>query len=179
VAKKKSQVRQKPNSNETPIKVLKEATCSTLSGSDKAQLTYQILSNDAGDIYIKVTGNKGGGFWASENTPYAAIAALIANSDSDERLTAWSLKGLFVGKSSNSPGYLLSVLRAEALVEPLPGKKRQHVACDPADFLANVQRLKAGGGPLKKPARKSKAKPTPKAKAKSPRKSPATKRKAK
>lgn len=189
MAKKKSPAtKQKPNNIEPPIQVLKEATCSTLSGTDKAQLTYQILSDDAGNIYIKVTGNTGGGFWASENTPYAAINELISNIGEDEKLTAWNLQKLFVGKSSNSPGYLLGVLRAIGLVEPLPGKKRLHVACDPAAFLADVQRLKAGGGmPTKKPARRPKAKaetsaktkPSPKAKAKSLRKSPAITRKAK
>ena len=84
--KKSTATKSNPKTPNNPVQVLKEATCSTLSGTDTAQLTYQILSDDAGDIYIKVTGNKGGGFWASENTPYAAIDDLIANIGGDESL---------------------------------------------------------------------------------------------
>ena len=168
-----------PKTPENPVQVLKEATCPTLSGADKTQLTYQILSDDAGDIYIKVTGNKGGGFWASENTPYAAIDDLIANIGGDESLTAWALRPLFVGKSSNSPGYLLSVLRAEGLVKPLPGKKRLHIACDPAVFLADVQELMKGAGKAVKKKTAAKANTATRPSAKTPRKSPATSRKGK
>jgi hypothetical protein len=177
-------VKKKATTNDNPestIQVLKEAQCSTLSGTDETQLTYQILSDQAGEIYLKVTGNKGGGFWASENTPYTAIADLLRDADSESGFSAWTLLPLFSGKSSNSPGYLLSLLRKENLVEPLPGKRRLHRACDPAPFLAQIIELSGGSSAKGRPQTKAKAKTKAKAPAKRPstrKKSPARSKKA-
>jgi hypothetical protein len=76
------------------------------------------------------------------------------------------------GKSANTPGFLVAVLCAEGILEPMGDKKRVHQACDPAAFLNSLEELQPATG--KKPATKAKAsakaksKAAPKAKAKSP-----------
>jgi hypothetical protein len=88
-----------------------------------------------------------------------------------------TFRKIFRGKSANTPGFLIAVLCAEGLLEPMPDKKRVHQACDPTTFIASVEELKEEAGITsgKKPAAKAmpKVKTVPKAKAKSPRKATA------
>ena len=53
-----------------------------------------------------------------------------------------TLRPLFQGKSVNTPAFLLAALSAEKLLEPMPKKKRCHVACDDSSFLAAIEHLK-------------------------------------
>jgi hypothetical protein len=93
-----------------------------------------------------------------------------------------TFRKIFRGKSANTPGFLIAVLCAEGIIEPMGDKKRVHQACDPATFLASVEALRKDGGKSysntasKKPAAKATskvpAKATPKAKAKAAKASP-------
>jgi hypothetical protein len=53
------------NTEDNPnMKVLKTATCKTLSG--KSTLTYQIGCNSEEEIHLRITKNSGGGFFTDE-----------------------------------------------------------------------------------------------------------------
>ena len=65
MATKKLQATKKiPETPKNPLQILREANCKTLEGS--ATLTYQISQDDAGDIYFKISGSTGGGFYSAE-----------------------------------------------------------------------------------------------------------------
>ena len=49
---------------DTPMKVLKTATCPTLSG--KSRLTYQIGINPDSIVHLRISKNDGGGFFSDE-----------------------------------------------------------------------------------------------------------------
>jgi hypothetical protein len=178
--------------NENPIQILKEATCPTSSG--KSTLTYQVGKDKSGAIYLKVFGNDGGGFWSPEWVAYTSVAQSISDWPNDQGITSMAFRKVFRGKSANTPGFLVAVLCAEKILEPVGDKKRVHQACDPATFLASLEEPPQATG--KKPATKAKtpakakSKAAPKTKAKSPatgnaktaktpRKSPAASRKGK
>ena len=62
---KKSQAKKtNPESPETPIQVIKEATCKSLEGS--ATLHYLVGTTKAGEIQFKIDKNSGGGFFSNE-----------------------------------------------------------------------------------------------------------------
>jgi hypothetical protein len=97
-----------------------------------------------------------------------------------------TFRKIFRGKSANTPGFLIAILCALGLLEPMSGKSRVHQACDPSTFLDSVKALQGGATTSgKKPAAKAKAKPkakaktAPKAKAKTPRKTASASRKGK
>jgi hypothetical protein len=160
---------------ENPHQVLKEGTCPTSSG--KSNLGYQIGVDDSGAIQLRVSSNDGGGFFSNEWISYPDIQAAIEAWPKDQGITSITFRKIFRGKSANTPGFLIAVLCAEGLLEPMPDKKRVHQACDPASFLASVEELKQEAGITsgKKPAAKAKpkVKTVPKPKAKSPRKATA------
>ena len=60
------------------------------------------------------------------------------------QVTAWTLRraGVCKGKSANTPGFLLAVLKAEGLVEAVEGGHRK---ADPGPFLAAMEALVAAG----------------------------------
>jgi hypothetical protein len=155
---------------ETSIKVVKEAACPT--STAKSNLSYEIGGDDSGAIYLKVAGNDGGGFFSNEWVSFNDIQAALAEWPEDQGVTSMAFRKIFRGKSANTPGFLVAVLCAEGLLEPMPKKQRVHQACDPANFLASVEELRKEAGittskkPAAKPKAKTKASPKAKAKAK-------------
>ena len=150
------------------IRILKETTCPTSSG--KSTLTYQVGKDEADAIYLKISGNDGGGFWSAEWVPYTSVAQAISEWPTDQGITSMTFRKIFRGKSANTPGFLIAVLCDLGLLEPMGDKKRVHQACNPAPFLASPGDQQPAPG--KKPSTKAKApakaksKATPKAKAK-------------
>ncbi len=105
-------------------------------------------------LLIRVTTCTGGGFFSKEWVSLSAIRSALQKSKS---ATAILLFPLFKGKSVNTPGYLLAALRAEKLIQPLPGKTRIHELCP--DWDDRVASLLSGDSGKLKPAAKSTAKP--------------------
>ena len=166
-AKKSQPKKTNPESPNNPIHVIKEAKCKSLEGS--ATLHYLVGTNEAGEIQFKIDKNSGGGFFSNEWVAFAAIQKAFTNWPADTPINSMALRPLFKGKSVNTPSFMLAVLTAEGLLEPMPKRKRVHRACDPAEFLASLDTPHQGGrvAKPKKPAAKSKAKSKVKAKAQS------------
>ena len=153
------------------MRVLATGTCDTLTGNSR--LTYHIGVSPDSEIYIRVHGNTGGGFFSQEWISLQDILTALRERPAGKAITSILLNPLFRGKSVNTPGFLLAVLLKEKLVRSLQGKSRRHELADPSVFMDKVEKLLAGGGdaegksvvkparsaPRKKtmPARKSKA----------------------
>ena len=120
------------------LRVLKQSTCPSLSGA--STLTYEIGADANGALYFRITGNSGGGLFGKEWVAWSAIEPALA----DSPITAGSLKraGVCTGKSANTPGFLLAVLKAEGLVTSLG--QGGHTSADPAAWLAEMQALVQG-----------------------------------
>ena len=157
------------------IQILKEATCPTSSG--KSTLTYQVGKDESDAIFLKISGNDGGGFWSAEWVALADIQSAIKAWPEDQGITSMAFRKIFRGKSANTPGFLVAVLCDLGLLEPMGDRKRVHQACDPAAFLASLEEQSqvAGKQPgtRAKTQAKTKSKAAPKAKSKTPAKAAA------
>ena len=71
---------------DTSMRVLKTATCKTISG--KSTLTYQISVNQDDAIYIRITGNDGGGFHSSENVAFEDIQEALKDDNEGAAITS-------------------------------------------------------------------------------------------
>ena len=100
--------------NETPARILKVSTCSTLSG--RSELTYHLGSTTDGEIQFRIVSNSGNGQFNSDWVALTAIEKLLSQHPLDEPMTSRTMQPLFRGKSSNSPAFLFAVLKAEGLV---------------------------------------------------------------
>jgi hypothetical protein len=168
----------KDKSEDETMKVLATGTCDTLTGSSK--LTYHIGVSPESEIYIRVHGNTGGGFFSQEWISLRDILTALRKKPAGKPITSILLNPLFRGKSTNTPGFLLAVLLHEKLVRSLQGKLRRHDLADTSVFTAKVEKLLKSGaeGGVKtegKPARKAPIKKSTSAsKRKKPTADPAT-----
>ncbi len=129
----------------TPLRIIKIASCPTCSG--KTKLTYHFGCNLENQVYIRIVENSGGGFFSEE---WVSIeATLTALDKAPHPITAVPFISLFKGKSVNTPGFLLAVLKHEGLVKLLEGKVRGYEKLPTETFMAEVHKLIASDIDLK------------------------------
>ena len=149
--------KKKPDSTHPTITTIKKATCKTL--SSKSTLTYRIGIDKASTVHWQVLANSGNGYFSDEWLKFEDIQKALTAWAKDFPITSMALKTLFQGKSVNTPSFLLATLVKEGILEPVPDSKRHYRLCDPAGFLAAVEKLKAAH------SKPGKAKPRAKRKA--------------
>jgi len=151
-----------PAVSKTTSRVLKIATCPSLSG--KSTLTYHIGFSAESEIQFRVVANTNIGFFSPEWVAMRTIQNVFDEVPLEKTITSFLLHALFRGKSVNTPAFLFAVLMNEGLVKPAKDKQRQYERIDPKGFLLEVKVLIASGVDLKwdEPAKRKKvdAKPT-------------------
>ena len=134
--KKAANTAKKEKPEDIKLQILQTTKCQTV--SNKSTLNYQIGVDDKNEVYIRVNGNTGGGYFSNEWVSLDNITSILGDV-SGEHITSINLIPLFKGKSVNTPGYLLAVLLKEGLLAPFEeGKKRQYVLSGADKFLAKV-----------------------------------------
>ncbi len=161
----KAKAESSKDNTENPIKVLKADTCPTSSG--KSNLRYEVGIDESDSIHVKISSNDGGGMFSPEWVSFQDIQTALKEWPEGQGVTSMTFRKIIRGKSANTPGFLVAVLCAEGIIEPMGEKKRVHQACDPAAFLASVEALQGT------PSKISKTKEAPKTKAKTPAKATA------
>ena len=127
------------------IRILKIASCPTSSG--KATLTYHIGSTTDKDIQFRVVANTGGGLFSPEWISLSAIQPAFEQAPFP--LTSFPLINLYQGKSTNTPAFLMAVLKNERLVRNLEGKIRGYEILDSKAFIDEMNALMASDVDLK------------------------------
>lgn len=134
---------------ELPIEVICTGECLSLSG--RSTLTFVIgRHTDDGTLCLALTRNSGGGMFAEDWCNAAEIERIAL---AEPQLKAKHFNELFPGRSTNSGGFLLSVLKALGLVrnqeetprfhECVPGATFQSVT---AGYMAQAQAVKPESG---------------------------------
>lgn len=152
------------------IRILKIATCSTL--SESAVLTYHIGATSEGEIFFRVWKNTGAGYFSAEWISINAIKQASDTVAADKPITSWILNPLFVGRSANNPSFLFAVLLAEGFVQHSEIDIRCYDRIDPTRFITEIDELIKSGVSLD-PEGKPKKLPKKKV-AESPSSSPST-----
>lgn len=124
---------------EDNVRVLKTATCPSLSG--KSKLTYDIGCKADSQIMVRVHGNSGEGFFNKDWVGLAGLSQLLAKLPVGKAITSATFKPVLRGKSTNTAGFLLAVLKHEGLVRALKDKSRTYELLDAKEFMARVQEL--------------------------------------
>ncbi|MER2513539.1 MAG: hypothetical protein ABTQ25_14165 [Nitrosomonas ureae] len=129
----------KPVTTESDIRILKVATCPSLSG--KSTLTYQIGCTAESDIHFRIVANTGGGFFSKEWIALNAILQAFEKKATDKSIVSLLLYPLFQGKSLNTPAFLLAALKQEGLVIPLDENPKHYTQLPSDAFMAEVEKL--------------------------------------
>lgn len=126
--------------NEPAVRILKVGTCPSLSG--KSTLTYHIGCTSDGEIQFRVFTNSSAGYFSNEWIAMKSIQQVSNKIPVDKPITSFLLLDpVYVGRSQNSPGFLLAVLKNEGLVVPADGNERCYLRIDPSKFMAEVKKL--------------------------------------
>jgi len=155
----------KPVPAEPSLRILKIGRCPTVSG--KSTLTYHVACTPESVIKLRLYGNSGNGFLNQDWIPWTAIQARLEPQLGATSFTSQVLHSLFDGKSLNSPGFLMAVLKAEGVVRVSTVKRRCYEPVKDSGFLAGIERLMASSVDLdidaeSKPGAKPAAKSRPK-----------------
>ena len=129
----------------TTMRILKVATCPSSSG--KTTLTYHIGCTSDKDIQFRVIANTGGGLFSPEWISLSAIQPAFEQAPFP--LTSFPLIKLYQGKSTNTPAFLMAVLKNEGLVRNLEGKIRGYEILDSKAFIDEMNALMASDVDLK------------------------------
>lgn len=140
------------------VRILKIGTCPNL--SESAKLGYMIGCTPGSKIQLRVHSNSGSGYFSREWVSLDAAFKALDKCPKDKPLNAYWLGPLFVGKSINTPSFLMAVLLAEGLVKKVD---RNYERTDPASFVGEVKKLIASGVDLKVDDEPTKKAATPKA----------------
>ncbi len=130
----------RPSNPDNSITVIKTAHCPSLSG--KSSLTYQLgfKPTEKGDpaLFFRIQSNTGNGYFSDNWVPATDLHEAIEQAPGNGLLCATSLVGLFKGKSINTSGFLLAVLKHEQLIDKSPRSKRYYERCNSDRFTAEV-----------------------------------------
>lgn len=126
---------------ESAIRVIKSDTCPSLSG--RSTLTYHVGASPESVISIRVFANSGGGFFNRDWVEFKTLQQVLEKRTGANPVTSSAFGELFPGKSVNTTGFLLAVLKHIALVKPLPDKPRCYEFVDPGPWLAEMEALMA------------------------------------
>lgn len=125
------------------ILALKTAECPSL--SSRSTLTYNIGADieDTAleELYFQISHNTGKGLFNKDWIPVSAIREVFEAIPETAAVTSISLNAIFSGKSTNSSGFLLAILKAEGLVIALEGKRRNYQRTTSEAFLAQMKQL--------------------------------------
>ena len=122
-----------------PMRVLKIAPCSSLSG--RSVLTYHVGCTAEGDIHLRVTQNSSSGVFDANWVPLAVIKRLILDHPAEKPMSARVLSTVYAGRSSNSCGFLFGCCLAEGLVKPGAEKDSGYVIGDIDAFKQAITAL--------------------------------------
>ena len=123
---------QKPDSSFNTLKV---DSCPSLTG--KSTLTYHIGCNAESVILLRINANTGGGYFSKEWISFGVIQQALEKQT--KPFTSMLLKPLFNGKSSNTPAFLLAVLKHLDVIKS--SEKRGYECGDTNAFVEEVKAL--------------------------------------
>lgn len=111
------------------------------------EILYQVLTDDSHqEVYLRISGNQGGGFVSDEAVSVHALVRCITSLESGEVLRSGAFKPAFSGRSSNNSGFISAVLLAEGLLGR--DAERPHLLIDNARWSDWVAMQLAVGGDL-------------------------------
>ncbi len=116
---------------------LKAASAKKIGKLSVGSIHYQILSDKAKvNLFIRVTGNDGGGYFSQELVSMQEIERCLKSRSNTDPFPSKVLMDVFVGRSANNAGFLAAILRAEGILSAAPDTETQHI------FLGDMAKFK-------------------------------------
>ena len=142
-----------PTPGADPITEIFSGECPSVSG--RSILTYAIgRHNESGELHLRIVDNSGKGMWFNGWAAAKDIDSIVSGAT---ELTAKSFHALHPGKSINTGGFVMAVLRDLSLIRANEENTRLHEHV-PATTLEKVVMLRMGKSIEPAPAKPAKRK---------------------
>lgn len=110
------------------INIIKQASALKLSPKNPGTIQYEIgQSPDSQSLFLRISDNDSGGYFSREWIAVSEIRAVLISLEEDRPFKSTVTRDLFQGGSSNNPGFLCAVLRAEGVLTPAPDSLYLHM----------------------------------------------------
>jgi hypothetical protein len=133
------------------ITAAKTGTCPSLSG--KSKLTYEFGLDDKSAWHVRIAKSSGTGYFSKDWIPMEHVQRVLAKNGA-KPISCHTLGPIFKGRSVNTPGFVLAVLKQVGLVQTSPDNPRNYQLLDGQAFFGE---LEAAAGTTKPLSHKKKA----------------------
>lgn len=113
------------------------SNCPSLSG--KSKLTYEVGADPAKGLHARITKNTGSGWFSKNWVALQDVHELLTREGPP--ITFGTLLPLYAGRSVNTAGFLLAVLRHEGLVQPMADRPRCYERREAKAFFEEIESL--------------------------------------
>ncbi|MBV1774350.1 hypothetical protein KSF73_01340 [Burkholderiaceae bacterium DAT-1] len=101
--------------------LIKEAQAKKLRSKSKGMLSYQLLIEpDRSNLWIRITGNEGRGYFNDHPMSCQSISSLISTQNQEKGFSAKLLNSITSGRSTNNAYFLAAILINEGVIKPDP-----------------------------------------------------------
>lgn len=133
----------KSKSEQPELRILKISNCASLSG--RSILTYHIgcdeKETDPSGIFFRIYENSGKGLFSDDWVSIQQIRETFGMGSPEAIITSTLMNSIFGGKSVNTAGFLIAVLKEEGVISVAEDKRRRYEECDPAKFSEGMAAL--------------------------------------
>lgn len=106
---------------------LRSGSAAKLGQRAEGQVHFELLTDHQNrDLFIRLSGNDGGGYFSREAVPFARVRAVVAEFEDQQAFPSKVFRESFIGRSSNNAGFLACICRAQGLITSVPGNTHLH-----------------------------------------------------
>ncbi len=124
---------------ENEFRVLKSVECDSLSGMSR--LTYEFGVRGDSEIVMRIVGNTGSGMFSDDWVSANEVLNILRVPLYQESISSVAFRPLYLGKSVNTPSFLMAALRNEEVIAVHPTLKRGYQVIAVSAFEERVQGL--------------------------------------
>lgn len=125
---------------EEQIRVLKTASCVTVSGRSKIE--YTIGCDHSKTIYLRIAGNTGRGIFSRAWIPITQFVPFLTK---EEVVTAKMMRSAFDGMSVNTLGFIIAALIREGFLKGSDTEKHKYLPLKPSEFHTRLHAFTDNG----------------------------------
>ena len=132
------------------VSILYQGTCPKLTIRGRGDLSYELGIDEAGETYVRISGNASSGGFSNEWLALGQIRTLLnLKMEQQKTFSAVTMESLFARRSANNYGYLAAILKTEGVLVVLPGKPVMLGLGNWKPILSKIDSLKEKGVTLK------------------------------
>jgi hypothetical protein len=128
---------------ENEVKVVKAFECKSLSGL--STLTYEIGIRGGAEGVIRVAGNSGSGMFSDDWVPLREVLNILRLPLNQEAISSSAFRPLYLGRSINTPSFLMAALLNEEVIGVNSEKKRTYEVTAVSAFEERMEALLGNG----------------------------------